>query len=200
MTKAVLRKIYLAKRRELSADELRDGSERIANAFFGSFQLKGAEYLHSFLPIEKLGEVDTRIILQRIWEMYPYVQIVVPRVDFIENEILNLRFSPTTELSTSAWGIPEPTHNEFVEAEKIDMVLTPGLCFDRQGHRVGYGKGFYDRFLSKTRTDCVKIGLSHFEPIEKIEDAHDGDVAVDFVVTPDRAIATRGARDAETPR
>ena len=73
------------------------------------------------------------------------------------------------------------------------MVLVPGVCFDRDGHRVGYGKGFYDRFLKTCRPDCVKIGLSFFEPVEKIDDVHNGDIALDFLVSAEsepRAVAT----------
>ena len=65
--------------------------------------------------------------------------------------------------------------------KSIDMVLVPGLCFDGDGHRVGYGKGFYDRFLKTCRPDCIKIGLSYFEPVESIDDVHEGDVRLDFV-------------------
>jgi 5-formyltetrahydrofolate cyclo-ligase len=58
------------------------------------------------------------------------------------------------------------------------------LCFDLRGFRVGYGKGFYDRFLKKCRADCKKIGLSFFEPVKEISDIEEFDVALNFAVTP----------------
>ena len=67
------------------------------------------------------------------------------------------------------------------------MVLVPLLAFDSKGYRVGYGKGFYDRFLKQCRNDCVKIGLSYFEPIDAINDAGEFDVPLDFCITPQKA-------------
>ena len=65
---------------------------------------------------------------------------------------------------------------------EIDVVLVPLLCSDGQGYRVGYGKGFYDRFLVKCRPDCRKIGLSYFPPVDRIEDVTESDVKMDEVV------------------
>ena len=185
MTKAELRKQILARRGALSPDERRDLSGRIADSFFTHFDLASVSYLHLFIPIERFNEVDTRPILERIWHEYPYVVTVVPRVDFEENELANLRFDPDTEVVQNSWNIAEPTHDDFVESELIDMVLVPGLAFDTRGHRVGYGKGYYDRFLARCREDCVKVGLSFFEPVDRIEDTHSGDVTINFVLTPD---------------
>ena len=184
MTKNELRQQNLARQRSLSENERRDLSARIAESFFSQFELASVSYLHLFIPIEKFNEVDTRPILERIWNEYPYVVTVVPRVDFEEDELTNLRFDPDTEVVQNIWNIEEPTHDDFVETELIDMVLVPGLAFDLQGHRVGYGKGFYDRFLSKCREDCMKVGLSFFEPVDRIEDTHSGDVTINFVLTP----------------
>ena len=184
MTKAELRKQNLARQRSLSAEERRQLSERIGDVFFANFDLSRVSYLHLFIPIEKFKEVDTRPIVARLRRDYPNIATVVPRVDFEANEITSLRYGSDTEVVTNVWNIEEPTHDDYVEAQLIDMVLVPGLAFDRSGHRVGYGKGFYDRFLAKCREDCVKVGLSYFEPVEQIEDSHAGDVAVDSIVTP----------------
>lgn len=184
MIKSDLRKSYLAKQRSLSPSERSLSSERIAANFFHAFDLGNVAYLHSFLPIEKFNEVDTWLIIRKVWHDFPRITVVVPRVDFDQNEIRNLNLSEDTELARNSWDIDEPTHDEIVDARMLDAVLVPGLCFDRAGHRVGYGKGFYDRFLRTCRPDCVKIGLSHFDPIEKIDDAHDGDFRLDLVITP----------------
>ena len=113
---------------------------------------------------------------------------MVPRVNGKTGEIENLAFSADTELVENAWGIEEPGDSEFVDSHEIDLVLVPGLCFDRTGHRVGYGKGFYDRLLKKCRPDCLKIGVSYFEPIDKIENLYEGDVPLDFVITATRTV------------
>ena len=96
----------------------------------------------------------------------------------------NLRFSFDTELVKNRWHILEPTTSELVEIEKLDAVLAPLLCFDRKGFRVGYGKGFYDKFLNECRKDCLKIGLSFFPPVAQISDAQSFDVKLDFCITP----------------
>ena len=64
------------------------------------------------------------------------------------------------------------------------MVILPLLAFDQQGYRVGYGKGFYDKFLSGCREDCLKVGFSYFEPIETIDDCNEFDVPLDLCITP----------------
>jgi len=192
MNKAELRQQYLAKQKILSEEERHSASTRIADHFFSGFDLASVHVLHAFIPIEKFNEVNTRIIFTKLWRDFPHIQTVVPRVDFPTGSIQNLKFSHETELVRNAWDIDEPTHDDHVETQSIDMVLVPGLCFDRIGHRVGYGKGFYDRFLRTCRSDCVKIGLSLFEPVDRIDDSHDGDVALDFVISPNGISAADG--------
>jgi 5-formyltetrahydrofolate cyclo-ligase len=191
MNKAELRQQYLAKQKVLSADEVDSASKRIAENFFSGCDLEAVRVLHCFIPIEKFNEINTRLIFAKLWRDFPHIQTVVPRVDRKIDGIRSLVFTHETELVRNAWGIEEPADDEFVEAQRIDLVLVPGLCFDKQGHRVGFGKGYYDRFLKTCRPDCLKIGLSHFEPIDKIDDVHDGDVRLDAVITPD------GMRNAE---
>jgi 5-formyltetrahydrofolate cyclo-ligase len=195
MIKSRLRKAYLRKQGALSREQRAAKSERIAFNFFSSFDLSRIRYLHCFISIERFNEVNTRPIIELLWSDFSNIQTVVPRVDFESNEMASLTFRRDTQLVRNAWSIDEPSHSELVADEEIDMVLVPGLCFDRNGHRVGYGKGYYDRFLKKVRPDCLKVGLSYFEPVDKI-DVHEGDVSLDAVVTP--YDVTRGRGDAET--
>ena len=82
MLKAELRKIYLARRKLLSAREKRAKSEAISNLFFRNFDLSEARFLHGFLPIEKFNEIDTRLIFEKIWRDFPQLETLAPRVDF----------------------------------------------------------------------------------------------------------------------
>jgi 5-formyltetrahydrofolate cyclo-ligase len=197
MLKAALRKIYLARRKALSAQERSEKSLRITANFFQNFDLSKTRYLHCFLPIEKFNEIDTKIIFEKIWRGFPNLKTLAPRVDFQTGEIENVIFTPETKLVENVWKIREPIESELIEAEKIDLVLIPLLCFDGRGFRVGYGKGFYDRLLKNCRADCLKIGLSYFQPVAEIEDARDFDVKLDFCVTPERIFSHRGNRETQ---
>ena len=186
MTKSELRKIYLALQKNLSPVDRNKKSLAIANQFFQNFDLSRIKFLHCFIPIERTNEIDTNLIFQKIWREFPRVETVVPRVNFQTSEIENLKFTRETELVQNAWEIHEPSHDEFTETKKIDLVLVPLLSFDQKGFRVGYGKGFYDRFLKNCRADCKKIGLSYFPPVEKIADAQAFDIKLDFCVSPEK--------------
>ena len=188
MTKAELRKIYLEKQKNLSASERKEKSRAIANRFFAHFDSSRIGFLHCFLPIEKFNEIDTKLIFEKLWQDFPHVKTLVPRVNFQTGELENLRFTADTELKQNQWQIHEPTHDEIVETKKVDLVLVPLLCFDQRGFRVGYGRGFYDKFLKNCRVDCVKIGLSYFNPIAQISDAQEFDVKIDFCVMPERVV------------
>jgi len=198
MNKSALREIYLSKQRSISATMRAQKSKAAVYNFFRNFDFSGINVLHCFISIEKFNEIDTKPLLQRIWEEFPQIITVVPRINFKTGEMQNLKFAAATDLVPNIWNIYEPSHDELVETEKIDMVLVPLLCFDERGYRVGYGKGFYDKFLSRCRIDCVKIGFSYFEPVEEIQDVSEFDVTLDFFITPDDILETRGKRDAET--
>lgn len=186
MTKAELRKLYVRKRRELSAADRAELSRRIFDRFFGAFDLSSTKFLHCYIAIEKFGEIDTTIAFRRLWHEFPDVVTAVPRVDKDSGELRHLKFTPDTELVQNVWGIHEPAHDEYIEDAKFDLVLVPLLCFDEAGHRVGYGKGYYDRFLSRCRPDCLKVGLSFFPALTGPIDAHESDYPLDFCVTPER--------------
>ena len=72
----------------------------------------------------------------------------------------------------------------FLLPAEIDLVFVPLLAFDKKGFRVGYGKGFYDKWLAGCRPDCIKVGFSYFEPVESIDDRHEFDVPLNLCITP----------------
>ncbi len=89
-----------------------------------------------------------------------------------------------TKIKKNEYNIPEPITGLNVPTEMIDVVFVPLLAYDKQGNRVGYGKGFYDKFLSECNPNVIKIGLSFFEPEEKIEDLFENDIQLNFCVLP----------------
>ena len=198
MTKSELRKFYLERRRSLFAEEMADKSLQIADRFFKRFDLSNLANLHCFIPIKKFNEIDTSLIYKKVWTDFPTVRTIVPRVNRESGEMGNFVFTAETELIKNEWGIREPWSGKAVDAGAIDMVLVPLLCFDERGYRVGYGKGFYDKFLARCRPDCLKIGLSYFPPVPKIADVGGHDVMLDVFVTPIGVLAIHGHENAET--
>jgi|SRR5690606_16055598 len=185
MTKAELRKQFLEQRAAMSADEAGAASGRIAERFFEAVDIGGVRHLNTYISIPKFNEIDTSLIYRRVWREFPAITVSAPRVDHTTGEIDNIAFTAETELTPSRWGIPEPATGDVIDAKDIDLVIVPLLCFDRRLHRVGYGKGFYDRFLKRCRPDCTKVGLSYFPPVNDIADVHAGDSALDICVTPE---------------
>jgi 5-formyltetrahydrofolate cyclo-ligase len=110
--------------------------------------------------------------------------ICVPKITGSSNKMEAVLWDNKMTMITNAWGIQEPEDTTVVIPKNINTIVVPLLCFDLNGHRVGYGKGFYDRFLSRC-SPCVKtIGVSMFDPIDKIDGLHRNDYSLNLVVTP----------------
>lgn len=181
--KQQLRKLYLQKRRELSEAACANLSERLCENFFKHVDLTDKSLLHTFLPIIRNKEPDTWRIINAMKKKYPHVKVAIPKINS-NNLMESFLLESEDQLTTNSWGIPEPAYGTLTHPEKIDVVLVPLLVFDKKGRRVGYGKGYYDRFLLTCRKDCLKIGLSFFDPIEEIHEVYDHDVPLDKFITP----------------
>lgn len=186
MDKLVLRKDYLFLRKSLYKKDRESRDSVIADRLFDEFDLAEFQFLHVFLSIEKFAEVRTLPMVVRLWRDFPAISTAVPRVNTAASSLEHLKYDRNAKLIQNSWGILEPAGDEFVEVEKIDLVLVPLLAFDRRGSRVGYGKGYYDKFLSQCRGDCLKIGLSYFPPVDEISDVEHFDVNLDFCITPEK--------------
>jgi 5-formyltetrahydrofolate cyclo-ligase len=186
MTKDQIRKLYLQKRLALSDAAFQQISHRLTEQFFASVDLSFVKVLHTFLPIEKQKEVNTWLIIERVRREFPHIRIAIPRINNQTASIENFYFEGLHQLEKNTWGIMEPKQGIPVPSEKIDAVLVPLLGFDRSGNRVGYGRGFYDKFLATV--DCKKIGLSFFQPEPIIEGMGPQDLPLDMVVTPEGVV------------
>lgn len=184
MTKKELRKLYLQKRAALSEAEYGQLNFQLYQNFFSNVDLSFVGVLHTFLPITSKKEVDTWLIIDRIRREFPNVRISIPKVNAQTGVFDSFYFEGLHQLATNEWGIQEPKQGIPTEPEKVDIVLIPLLAYDATGHRVGYGKGFYDKFLATCRPDCKKIGLSLFEAEEKISDFNQTDIKIDSCITP----------------
>lgn len=186
MKKSELRQIFLARRKALVTEVVRNKSRRITELFFTDVDLSKTRFLHVFISIEQFHEVDTSFIIHEVWSRFPEITVVAPRIDQKKAEIESVIYGSNTELVENEWGIREPSGQELVDPEEIDLVIVPLLCFDEFGNRVGYGKGYYDRFLARCRLDCLKVGLSLFSPVDSIDDIHGNDVPLDLCIEPER--------------
>ncbi len=185
MNKTELRKSAILKREQYSEAECTSMSQTIMDHFFLSplFDLSAVSYLHLFLPMKKKKEVNTFPLFTKLLVEYPQVRIVLPKCNPKENTLSHFLYSHEVTLTENAYGIPEPDSGAQISADRIDMVLIPLLVADLKGNRIGYGKGFYDRFLAECRPDCTKIGLS-FEPPVKHISAEPFDIPLDYCITP----------------
>lgn len=185
MKKSYLRKHYLSKRKAISVDEMAIRSQEIADIFFQKFELSKVKYLHVFLPIIKQNEVNTWLIIKKLQLNFPIINIVIPKT-IPENSTLEHYLFNEKKLIKNPWGILEPSgeNEEKILPKQIDLVIIPLLIFDKNGNRVGYGKGFYDRFLQQCKPETLKIGVCSEEPIDLIEDINEFDVKMDVCITP----------------
>lgn len=188
MIKASLRKDFLSKRLALSSDEVILKTSHILTETQNLLTGMPFRVIHIFLSQANKGEIDTLGIISAIRKLFPQVLIAVPCVVPGTREMRHFDLTSQTLLKENKWGIPEPDPFSAMEIfpEAIDMVLIPLLAFDKQGYRVGYGGGYYDRFLEQCRPDVVKIGLSFFEPVDQIEDTGQHDVPLNYCVTPEK--------------
>ena len=181
MNKTELRQKYKALRNSLSENEVEEMSLAVANKIL-ALQLWEKTYFHIFLPITEQKEVNTEFILHLLSGKDK--EIIISKADFATRNMTHFLLTDNTKIKKNEYNIPEPVDGIEVPSNKIDVVFVPLLAFDKKGHRVGYGKGFYDKFLSECKPDVIKIGLSFFEPEEIIEDVFEGDIQLDYCVTP----------------
>jgi len=185
MNKSLLRSEFLQKRKELSDKEIEDKNEAIlknSKHFFETIRIKT---IHIFLPQLGKTEIDTWRIISFL-RSFDRLKIISPRVIPGTREMEHYLLTSETILRNNQWKIPEPDPETSLKVlpSDIDAVLIPLLAFDKKGFRVGYGGGYYDRFLAQCKPTALKIGVSFFEPVEEISDLDAYDVPMDFCITP----------------
>ena len=181
MLKKALRIHYKTLRKQLSENQLEEMSLAVANNVL-TLPIWEKTYFHIFLPIEAHNEVNTEFILHLLSGKDK--EIVISKSDFETRNMTHFLLTDNTKIKKNEYNIPEPVDGIEVPAKKIEVIFIPLLAYDKLGNRVGYGKGFYDKFLSECQPETIKIGLSFFEPEEQITDVFETDVKLDYCVTP----------------
>lgn len=183
MIKNTLREEYLRKRKSIEPKE-RFRMDDLLLLQFQQFNYETVHTLFTFWPIENTAEPNTHLFTGYLRHMVPDLHIAYPVTNTLTHEMNAISIHEETIYRTNAWGITEPKEGSVIPPEQVDLVLVPMLVCDKNGFRVGYGKGFYDRYLSKCRKDIVKIGFSYFDPVEKITDTDQFDVPLSLCITP----------------
>ena len=183
MTKKELREIYRDKRNALTIAE----KAKLDDLLLIQFQktdLPFIKTLLSYWPIEENKEPDAHLFTDYLEFKNPELIIAYPKTDFIINEMDAIVTNEETDFLKNEYNIYEPEEGNRMAADEIDMILVPLLTFDKKGFRVGYGKGFYDKYLADCRKDCIKAGFSYFEPVDEIEDLDKFDIKLNYCITP----------------
>jgi 5-formyltetrahydrofolate cyclo-ligase len=175
--KRLLRARVRALRDEIPAEERDRATRAIATAVLS---LPEAEAASTAMAFASFGtEVGTEPIVEGLIQRG--VRVALPRVD--EDALVAIQYRPGDPMVIASFGMPEPVGSAVVALEDIDLAIAPGVAFDRRGHRVGYGGGFYDRFFAAARPGIVKVGVCF--AVQLVDEVPHGpfDERVDVIVT-----------------
>ena len=180
MKKSQLRKLIVNQRQDISTTEAEVLSNQLLTQF-KTLDLSDITTLHIFIPIAEKKEPNTFVIIDWLQQNHPDIKIILPKADFDNASMTHHPYEGRERLTKNLFHILEPSSSEL-HLGSIDLVVIPMLAFDRKGYRVGYGKGFYDRFLQDS--DALKVGLCFYPPVASIEDVNAYDVKMDLCITP----------------
>jgi len=181
MLKSDARKELLAKRKNLTASDCLKWDDLLLIQF-QKLDFSNVQTVANFYPLENKNEPNSLLFAKYLKTMVPDIQMVYPVVNTVTSTIEFYKESETVRFNE--WGIAEPISTELVESNSIDAVIVPLIGFDLRGHRIGYGKGFYDKYFENYPKHRPRIGVCYFEPISNIEDTHEFDVPLTHCITP----------------
>ncbi|MCX6317034.1 MAG: 5-formyltetrahydrofolate cyclo-ligase [Bacteroidetes bacterium] len=183
MTKQALRHIFKEKRKELTLTQ----QAKLDDLLLIQLQkttIPFIETLFTYWPVEAHKEPNTHLFTDYLEFINPGLRIAYPTTDTTTHEMKAIATDEQTSFVQTKWGLSEPESGPEISPAECDLVIVPLLAFDEDGYRVGYGKGYYDKFLSRCRPDCLKLGFSYFEPVAEIGDRADFDVPLNLCITP----------------
>ncbi len=196
-TKAFLRKIYLEKRTLLSETEKLKANEKIHFLLFSRLMMHRYDRIHIYLTAQNKAEPETNHIINTLLNDFS-PDLYVPKMDK-KGQLAHYNYPGVQDLVLNKFGIPEPNEGESISSEKFFetdddiLLIIPLLAFDKKGYRVGYGGGFYDRFLQYKTPNTTLVGLSFFGADEAIEDLDEFDIPLNFCITPDRVYSFKAS-------
>lgn len=175
MDKKELRSYIRQRKRAMSEEQIVSASQRLGELFAASSEYQNAQTIYGYLPYNQ--EVRTIPMLERA--MKDGKRVAVPKV--YGEQMRFIYITDMSQVDKGYAGIPEPIADEPVADDPKALVLMPGLAFDPQGHRIGYGGGFYDRFLAQEPEHPTVALCYDFQMLEKLE-TEEFDIPVDKVL------------------
>ncbi len=179
MTKAEVRRVAGQRVAQLSAEERLVSSVAVARSVLALPEVASATVVMAFLPLA--DEVETWPLIRGLVERGTVV--AVPHTDVVEGALVPVRLRADATVRPAALDVPEPTVHEAIAVEDIEVVVVPGRAFDRAGHRVGRGRGFYDRFLGRSECSALRVAIAYECQVFEVVPHGEGDVPVDVLVT-----------------
>lgn len=185
MNKAAYRQQMLQQRMSLSDRERSRFDDLILIQFQQWHWPDELQTVLSYWPIAGKAEPNTFLLTDFMEFRIPMLRMAYPVARPDGAALDAILVNDDTNYRKNQWGIAEPVEGELLNPQEIDLVLVPLLAFDKQGHRLGYGKGFYDRFLTRCNPNCVRLGISYFGPIDSIPERNHHDIPLTACITPD---------------
>lgn len=184
--KKSIRERLLKLRESMDNEQVKEKSRRITEFVLGFESFRDSNTVMCYMDFR--NEVKTRDIIK--YCISSGKKIAVPVIDkciktgrrgivpYVINDVEN-------GMEIGTFGILEPKKDaeKRINPEEIDFVLVPGVAFDKKGNRIGFGAGYYDRFLSKVRKDCIKAGLAFHSQILDNIPAEEHDICMDFIIS-----------------
>ena len=183
MLKKDARRLYREKRMKLS-DAERSKLDDLMLIQFQTVDLPFLESLLSYWPIEENHEPNTHLFTEFLKFRNPELKVCYPVANFQSMTMEAIATDIDTPFEKRSLNIHEPNGGLAVPVVEIEMIFVPLLAFDEKGFRIGYGKGFYDKYLADCSIDCLKVGFCYFEPVDSIEDSNEFDVPLNLCITP----------------
>lgn len=183
MNKEVLRSLFLEKRQTLTQKEFERRNQLLINYCTSFLEThKQVVHCHLFLPITKFREPNTWPLFERLRQSDRH-KVYLSKTYFKEKRLKHFLVNRDTELQTTKLSIPEPVDAEEVSPKIVDVIFVPLISCDREGNRIGYGAGLYDRFLSEVRRDCLKVGIGITSTLDNIDYNDQYDVPLDYYIS-----------------
>lgn len=184
--KEELRNQVLERRAEISEEDWENRSDKIINQLLKTDFFRDAHTVHTYISMNERREVCTDSLLEAL--IASDKRVVVPKTNFSNTTLTHSELSTMNDLERNKWGIREPSKIKPIDIGDIDLIIVPMAAVDRQGNRLGYGKGFYDRFLAKT--EAVKVGLVFSEFLFDEIPAESFDEKLDVIISEEGVIFT----------